>query len=386
MKFTCQHMIKISNTMEIESRLNSPENSDLNRIIPPEIKNDVFYQVISWLSAMEEVHHVLEIGSSAGGGSTEAFVRGLSANPRCPKLYCIEISKARFQVLSKTYEPYSFVKCYNMSSVAAEEFPTEEEIRRFYREEKSRIRKYPIDEVLRWLRQDIQYIRESGVEDGAIERIKRENGIVNFDMVLIDGSEFSGEAEYDRIKGAKIIVLDDTCTYKTWNVRKRLLADPNYALVIENRNLRNGFAVFRRRDVEIRPLQEPIPVHFFTIVLNGDPFIRYHETVLPKLWFKWHWHIVEGVASLAHDTAWSVKAGGRVDESFHRNGLSIDGTSEYLDDLAARFPDNITIYRKRNGVFWEGKREMCNAPLENIDRECLLWQIDSDEFWTPDQI
>ena len=365
----------------------SLDDSDLKRnIIPPEIRNDVFYQLISWISAMEDIKHVLEIGSSSGGGSTEAFVRGLAANPGSPNLHCLEISKARFEVLSKTYAEYDFVKCHNMSSISVDEFPTEEEVRRFYRDENSRIRQYPIDEVLRWLRQDIQYVSEGGVETGAIEHIKRENGIVNFDLVLINGSQFAGDAEFEKLQGAKIIILDDTCTFKTWNVRKRLLADSDYVLVVEDNNLRNGFAVFRRRDVNMRSVEKPIPVHFFTIVLNGNPFIQYHESILPKLWFNWHWHIVEGVASLSHDTAWSVKSGGRVDDSFHLNGRSIDGTSEYLDNLAARYPDNITIYRKPDGVFWEGKREMCNAPLANIHQECLLWQIDSDEFWTAKQI
>lgn len=37
-------------------------------------------------------------------------------------------------------------------------------------------------------------------------------------------------------------------------------------------------------------------------------------------------------------------------------------------------------------TFWDGKREMVNAPLKNIDQECLLWQIDVDELWTVEQI
>jgi len=129
-----------------------------------------------------------------------------------------------------------------------------------------------------------------------------------------------------------------------------------------------------------------LPIHFFTIVLNGEPFIRYHETMLAQLPFRWHWHVVEGVAALRHDTAWSVAAGGRVLDSVHREGRSNDGTSEYLDDLARRFPGQVTIYRKPPGEFWDGKKEMVNAPLPNITEECLLWQVDNDEFWTIDQI
>lgn len=129
-----------------------------------------------------------------------------------------------------------------------------------------------------------------------------------------------------------------------------------------------------------------LPVHFFTIVLNGEPFIEYHLDVFKALPFEWHWHIVEGVAALRHDTAWSVAGGGRIAGEFHQEGRSNDGTSGYLDRIAAEFPANVTIYRKPPGEFWDGKKEMVNAPLRNIRGECLLWQVDSDELWTTDQI
>lgn len=129
-----------------------------------------------------------------------------------------------------------------------------------------------------------------------------------------------------------------------------------------------------------------LPVHFFTIVLNGEPFIRYHLDVFRSLPFRWHWHVVEGVASLVHDTGWSVPAGGHVDDSVHRDGLSVDGTTEYLDGIAAAEPGRITLYRKPGGAFWEGKREMVSAPLARVGEECLLWEVDADELWTAEQI
>ncbi|WP_272819126.1 class I SAM-dependent methyltransferase [Scytonema hofmannii] len=129
-----------------------------------------------------------------------------------------------------------------------------------------------------------------------------------------------------------------------------------------------------------------LPIHFFTIVLNGQPFILYHAEIFKQLPFKWHWHIVEGVADLKHDTAWSIQGGGHISDEIHRNGCSHDGTTEYLDKLAQLYPDNITIYRKPEGIFWDGKLEMVNAPLTNIQEECLLWQVDVDELWTVEQL
>jgi glycosyltransferase involved in cell wall biosynthesis len=129
-----------------------------------------------------------------------------------------------------------------------------------------------------------------------------------------------------------------------------------------------------------------LPVHFFTIVLNGEPFIRYHLDVFRRLGFRWHWHVIEGVASLVRDTAWSVAAGGYIDSAAHACGLSVDGTTTYLDEIAADDPQRISIYRKPAGSFWAGKREMVSAPLKNIREVCLLWEVDADELWTSEQI
>ncbi len=242
--------------------------SELNQVVAAQIKDDQFHWLILQLSATADIHHVLEIGSSAGGGSTDAFVHGLSLNPNRPNLYCIEVSKPRFEVLSKTYEEYNFVHCYNMSSVSVSEFPSEDDVTRFWRNERSRLNQYPLDEVLRWLRQDIEYIREAGVKTSAIEHIKHVNGIDNFDLVLIDGSEFTGEVEFDKIRGAKIILLDDTYVYKTWNVRLRLLGDPNYKLIVDKPNVRNGFAAFHRIDFAVQPIPRPPLTHFVAALVR----------------------------------------------------------------------------------------------------------------------
>ncbi len=129
-----------------------------------------------------------------------------------------------------------------------------------------------------------------------------------------------------------------------------------------------------------------LPIHFFTIVLNGRPFIEHHIYALQQLTIPWHWHIVEGVAELNHDTAWSKAGGGAITEELHEAGLSNDGTTEYLNELARVFPEQVTIYRKPASCFWDGKLEMVNTPLRNIHEECLLWQLDADELWTAEQI
>lgn len=89
---------------------------------------------------------------------------------------------------------------------------------------------------------------------------------------------------------------------------------------------------------------------------------------------------------MKNDTAWSLSNGGRITNEIHCKGRSNDGTTEYLDELAQLYPENVTLYRKAEGIFWDGKREMVSAPLANIREECLLWQVDVDELWTVEQL
>jgi len=356
-------------------------------IIPPEIKNDAFYRALQRLVRKRGVRTILEIGSSSGEGSTEAFVtaiRGLAADSK-PSLFCLEVSPERHEKLAENYRSDPFVHTYRFSSVGLDSFPSESQIEAFHRSGVSGLSRYPLASVLDWLRNDIESVRQVADCSDGIAHIKRKNGIDHFDVVLIDGSEFTGERELEAVYGARWIALDDVMTYKNWASYARLRDDPAYALVAEDKFLRNGWAIFRRSD-DTSNCTDELPIHFFTLVLNGEPFIRHHIETFRALPFRWVWHVIEGVADLKHDTAWSLAGGGRIPDSFHEAGLSNDGTSLYLDTLAAEFPGQVRVYRKPAGEFWDGKREMVNAPLPHILEECLLWQVDADELWTTAQI
>ena len=129
-----------------------------------------------------------------------------------------------------------------------------------------------------------------------------------------------------------------------------------------------------------------LPIHFFTIVLNGQPFIRYHLERMKALPFPWHWHIVEGMADLTHCDSWALQFGASMPrEAIRTDGRSNDGTAEYLDRIAAEDPEHVTIYMPPKDRIWDGRLEMVSAPIPNLKEECLLWQIDSDELWTTAQ-
>jgi len=120
-------------------------------------------------------------------------------------------------------------------------------------------------------------------------------------------------------------------------------------------------------------------IHFFTLVLNGMPFLEEQWKVLQSLDIPFRWHLIEGIAELKADTGWSVVRGGRCPDEFHRDFLSIDGTSDFIDSLASEYPDVVSCHRTDGP--WPGKRAMCQAAVEEIDHEVLLWQLDADEIW-----
>jgi hypothetical protein len=221
--------------------------SDLDRIIPPEIKNDAFYSAIYQLVRTEPIRTILEIGSSSGEGSTEAFVNGIGHNANHPVLFCMELSKPRFTALKNRYKDNPSVICYNVSSVPLDSFPSEEEVLSFMEHTETSLRGFTRAEVIGWLRQDIEYLKGADVPHRGIEWIKSQNNIEHFDLVLIDGSEFTGQAELALTYGAKWILLDDIRAFKNHGNYTRLLADPLYELVEKDLSLRNGYAIFRKK-------------------------------------------------------------------------------------------------------------------------------------------
>jgi hypothetical protein len=218
----------------------------LDELIPAEITDDIFAQLIEEVASTAGVHEILEIGSSTGEGSTAAWVRGALRNPVLPRLHCIELSVERHAALVKRWSDHSFVHCYNVSSVPVERFPSATEVEGFYRDVPSRLRDFELETVLGWLQQDIDYLRDHALSSPGIAQIKEQHGIDRFDAVLIDGSEFSGRAELEEVYGARFLLLDDTETFKNWANVRTLDADPSYRLVQVDSSVRNGFAVFER--------------------------------------------------------------------------------------------------------------------------------------------
>lgn len=213
----------------------------------PEIKNDEFYYDLVELIKKRKPLNILEIGSSTGEGSTQAFIEGAESLKKKPIIFCVESIKDRYDRLVENTSMYSYVRHFNYSSVKIEDFMTEKKVVDFYRtHQKFNIAKYPIQEILKWRNEDIENIIENKIPQDIIKKIKHYYEIENYDFVLIDGSAFTGDAEFENIYGAKIIALDDIHDIKNWDNYIKLLDDDSYTLYKSNISLRNGYAIFEK--------------------------------------------------------------------------------------------------------------------------------------------
>lgn len=223
----------------------------LDEIIPPQHLESSLYKSIYLLAKNETLSSILEIGSSSGGGTTEALVLGVIQNHSRPQLFCLEISRPRFEILSNRYRHLPSVKCYLASSVPPEDFLSENEIIHILTLNPQLIgRNTTVEEILATWHVDINYASTITAPKNGIALIKKENNIDNFDMVVIDGSCFTTAAELKLIYGAYLIVLDGILSIKNHANYQTLRNDPAYELIDANNGFRNNYAVFKRKKMD----------------------------------------------------------------------------------------------------------------------------------------
>ncbi len=213
-------------------------------ILPPEIKNDILAAAITKAAAHQEFKTFLEIGASSGDGSTLAFLAGLKSHPGA-RLFCLEISKNRFNRLYNRHKNEPQITCYNMGSTS--EFMSKDDVIDFYNIMVTKKNEFPLSTVLAWYNDDVSYAKIDGVPENGIARIKTENAIQDFDVVLIDGSGYTSRSEFKLTYGAKCYILDDINSIKNYLNYYSLTNDAHYKLIDQHWGLRNGYAIFTKK-------------------------------------------------------------------------------------------------------------------------------------------
>lgn len=140
-----------------------------------------------------------------------------------------------------------FVKIHNKSTVNPREHVSPRWLLEFNQRNETILRNRSIFRPLRWLREDIKYLRENPWlwEPTAFEIIFRSLRPEDIDFALIDGG-FCGFLDTRRVFGARYIALDDVNDPKNFESFRFLQSSKNYKLIDKNFSYRNGFAVFKR--------------------------------------------------------------------------------------------------------------------------------------------
>jgi len=119
----------------------------------------------------------------------------------------------------------------------------------------------------------------------------------------------------------------------------------------------------------------------FTIILNGLRHLQHNDYYNRLSSYVDLWVLVEGLSLPGGSTSWCKN----INEDFHNNFLSNDGTTEFLDK---NIKNNVIVIRPKNGP-WQSKDEQVNAGINYIKEkyaEAMLWQIDIDEQWTEESM
>lgn len=123
-----------------------------------------------------------------------------------------------------------------------------------------------------------------------------------------------------------------------------------------------------------------LPRVAITIAFNAKHHLIKQERFCNSNFAKWI--VVEGPSESVKCTSWCKT----IPDDYIVNNHSADGTLEYLTTLTNIKDTNLCLVYRVDNSLWKGKVEMFNAALEHIDFPCYLWEIDSDEYWTTEQL
>jgi hypothetical protein len=116
-----------------------------------------------------------------------------------------------------------------------------------------------------------------------------------------------------------------------------------------------------------------LPFHICTVVHNARPFLERQLEVFRELALPWTWSVCEGITPCP----WA----GKIEADMHNNGLSTDGTHEFLLDISKCPWGRVKLYRSDTYL-----TEKFQLMLADAKHQSLVVQVDADEMWSTKQL
>lgn len=182
---------------------------------------------------------VLEIGSMDGLGSTQVLIEALR-HAGDPRLVCLEIDRERFRHLSWVVRNMPWVTALRQPSISLASMTPRDFDRDVWQSPYNHL-KYERDLVETWWLETMDQMATG--EPGYLE-----TSDATFDVILIDGSEFTGYDDYRLAKHrCRCLMLDDVHhAYKCARAHAELASDPSWRLHWQSPHVRNGAAIWVR--------------------------------------------------------------------------------------------------------------------------------------------
>jgi hypothetical protein len=211
----------------------------------PEVTlNDNFGSSISQIIKNFNCYKVLEIGSWDGTGSTKCIINGMLQFDQ-KSLTCLEVDETKFADLTFNVSHLPWVKCHNESSICYESLVYKNFDEIWNSPFNGLPRQWNPKEIVQgWFDRDVEAMKK--IKIGFLEKDTN-----RYDAALIDGGEFTGYSEFSLLKDkVNFFFLDDAFhAFKTRQVFFELYQDSSWECLCYDENTRNGFAIFKRRNL-----------------------------------------------------------------------------------------------------------------------------------------
>jgi hypothetical protein len=185
----------------------------------------------------------VEIGTWNGQGSTKCFMDGILSRTDDSCLYTLEANIEFYSEASSYWNP--FIMTYRIP------YP---KLKMLYGRIIEKEELVPIDEVKNhkifnehpWLEWRDRNIQEYDACDNILSNLPDK-----IDVLLLDGGQFSTQAEWGKLKErTQIILLDDTKTFKTEKIRDEIIKEKDtWEIIFDDTEMRHGTFIASRKNI-----------------------------------------------------------------------------------------------------------------------------------------
>lgn len=192
--------------------------------------NQDFGKIIYELASNSENKTFVDIGTWNGLGSTKCFIEAMKSNKESV-LYTIENNQEKYEYAKSIWT--ASIEEYNLNV----NFLNGSLIKN--------------DDIDLWISENQISLDETQKYWLSIDKTNSINNLIiectSIDILLIDGSDYSGYLELILLKDiSKYILLDDVNSLKNEMSRQYLLDSDEFELISEDLYSRNGYSVFKK--------------------------------------------------------------------------------------------------------------------------------------------